>query len=186
MHTPSPSHSPTDLYVFRSRRQGLADSSFSPCRHPAATPSRRPLVTRQDSSPVLMLTPSPLRRRTNDDDGHDYAMQLDLDDFSGATEFSTPYHPPTKSFATQNGHFKVPAIPPLYKGQPRPPADDDDGLFLRADIGHTSLPLRTPERHPFDTGLLSNSVANSNYSHAPKRKVCVQLTSYALLTLTRF
>lgn len=164
IHTPS--HSPTtDFFAFRSPSR-IANSSFtlSPCRQASATPPRK--------QPVLMLTPSPLRRRLDFDQDCDAAMQLDFDDFSSATGFSTPFHSPAIAASSPRGRYKAPAPPPYFHQPPSLPSDDEEGLFLRSNTGHTSLPLRTPERPTFDPIQLPNSVSNPIFSHAPKRKVC--------------
>ncbi|KAH8119125.1 hypothetical protein DFH11DRAFT_1539989 [Phellopilus nigrolimitatus] len=148
IHTPS--HSPTtDFFAFRSPSR-IANSSFtlSPCRQASATPPRK--------QPVLMLTPSPLRRRLDFDQDCDAAMQLDFDDFSSATGFSTPFHSPAIAASSPRGRYKAPAPPPYFHQPPSLPSDDEEGLFLRSNTGHTSLP---------------NSVSNPIFSHAPKRKI---------------
>ena len=182
MHSPSPTHSPTDFLACRSRRPDVADSSFTPFRQTTSTP-RKSFVAARHGSPVLLLTtPSPLRRRLDRDENDDCNMDLDFDDFSGATGFSTPYRPRRSSRTLENDQFKVPEPPHSYHRSYKPPIDDDDeGMFLRSDIGHKSLPLRTPERHPFDISLLGNTVANPNFSCAPKRKVSVINVIYYVL-----
>ncbi|KAI5123074.1 hypothetical protein M0805_000508 [Coniferiporia weirii] len=167
IHTPSRSPSTSDPYAFRSCRQTNPSSSFtnslSPRRQASATPPRK--------QPVLMLTPSPLRRRLDRDDDFDAAMQLDFDDFSAATGFSTPFHPATRRTSTQQARFRVPDDPPKFHRPPKPLPDDEEGLFLRSNVGHTSLPLCTPTRQSFDLADIPNSVSNPNFSHAPKRKI---------------
>ncbi|THH09118.1 hypothetical protein EW145_g2227 [Phellinidium pouzarii] len=168
VHTPSRSPSKSDLFAFRSYRQTNPDSSFtnslSPSRQASATPPRR--------QPVLMLTPSPLRRRLDfNDDDLDAAMQLDFDDFSAATGFSTPFHPSTRQASVQQPRFRTQNNPPTFRRPPKPPLDDDEGLFLRSNVGHTSLPLRTPDRLSFDLTDLADSGSNLSFSHAPKRKI---------------
>ena len=173
MHSPSP----TEYLSFRARMPDTMDSPFTPFRPTAtATPARRPLVAAKPSSPVLLLTtPSPFRRRINNtNNGAHCDMQLDFDDeFEGATGFSTPYRQRKPVDSEKKGLFKLPEKQHSFRRPPRPPPDDDDeGLFLRSDVGHTSLPLQTPVRHPYDEGMLSTSAADPTFSHAPKRKVC--------------
>lgn len=175
MSTTVHSPSPTDYLSFRSRIPDATDSPFTPFRPTATATPRKPLVTAGHSSPVLLLTtPSPFRRRIDSGiSGEDYDMQLDFDDFAGATGFSTPYRPRKSTNAQKNDRFKLSENPHSFRRPPKPPPDDDDdGLFLRSNVGHTSLPLRTPVRHPFEVGMLSTSAVDPNFSHAPKRKVC--------------
>ncbi len=139
-HSPSLSHSSTDFNAFRSHRIDPADSSFSPSQGPAATPARkRDYIASRHNSPVLMLTPSPLRKRT-DLGIEDSPMQIDLDEFSNATLFSTPYKAPMRPFAMQRN---VASKLGQQKGKSRAKMsnDDDDGLFLAPHAGPHSLPL---------------------------------------------
>ena len=178
MHTPSPSRHTSDYLTYRPCRADVADSSFSPGCQPSATPTRKPIVTSRYDSPILMLTPSPLRRNKEAKFSQDLALPMDLDDFSSATVFSTPYHQPASlSTAPSQRRLDVSNKPPSFRRRSDPFPDDEEGLFLRSGVGHTSLPLQTPERHPFDIGLQSNSVSKGNFSHAPKRKVSSRTSS---------
>lgn len=184
LHAPSPSLSSTDFTAFRSQAFDPADSSFSPSALQAATPARKHhhYIASRHNSPVLMLTPSPLRRRT-DLGVDDSPMQIDLDDFSNATVFSTPYRAPLRPFAMQRNVTSKRG----GKCSAKVSNEDDDGLFLAPLAGHTSLPLVTPERHSVDFASTANSVfAQRVASNAPKRKV--SSTSYSLgsYCLTKF
>lgn len=98
-------------------------------------------------------------------------MQIDLDEFSNATLFSTPYKAPMRPFAMQRN---VASKLGQQKGKSRAKMsnDDDDGLFLAPHAGHTSLPLVTPERHSIEFAAAANSVFPQRVaSNAPKRKV---------------
>ncbi|KAL5523712.1 hypothetical protein ACEPAG_7885 [Sanghuangporus baumii] len=170
IHTPC--HSPQssqDFLSFHTCLQDMRDSSFSyplsPSQRPPATPSR---------PQPLMFTPSPLRRRRDVDFDFDSAMQLDFDGFSAATGISTPCHQrnlkkfiPSPRVSCSKPEDDLPAFfRPLD-----PPVDEDEGSFLRSNLGHTSLPLHTPERSAFDIVRAPFSAATANFPHAPKRKI---------------
>ncbi|OCB88390.1 hypothetical protein A7U60_g4431 [Sanghuangporus baumii] len=147
----------------------MHDSSFSyplsPSHRPSATPSR---------PQPLPFTPSPLRRRRDVDFDFDSAMQLDFDDFSAATGISTPCHQRNlKKFipSPRVSRSKPEDDLPAFFRPPDPPVEEDEGSFLRSNIGYTSLPLRTPERSAFDIVRAPFSAAKVNFPHAPKRKI---------------
>lgn len=169
VHTPSHSPSGSDFFAFRHRPQNMHDSHFvaghSPCRQFSATPPRK--------QPYLLLTPSPLRRRTDCNLDFDSAMQLDFDDFSSAAGFSTPFHSkPNRVSSPKNRHRPRPLLDqPMSKRNQNILPEDDEGLFLRSSTGHTSLPLWSPDRLLFDHVEGPKTISKINFSHAPKRKV---------------
>ncbi|EJD02900.1 uncharacterized protein FOMMEDRAFT_20109 [Fomitiporia mediterranea MF3/22] len=167
----SPCHSPTssqDFLSFHSCLTDMRDSSFpsplSPCHRPSATPPR---------NQPLLLSPSPLRRRVDNEFDFDSAMQLDFDDFSAATGVSTPFRRKSRfTSSPRRPHLRSEdKLPPFFRPPDSHVEDDEEGSFLRSNAGHTSLPLRTPQRLPLESIPVPNSVSSPNFSHAPKRKI---------------
>ena len=169
LHTPSHSPQASDFFVRRPLRPMSAESSFSlgfsPSPRASATPSRKP------SAP--MHSPSPLKKHL-DFNSLDAAMQLDFDDFSATAAFSTPFRPNAKRAPERQPRFHAPHDPFDLSRRPKPPPDDEE-TFFGSNAGHTSLPLRTPERSPLELPEVARSFCHHpSPSHPPKRKVSRQ------------
>jgi hypothetical protein len=161
-HSPSHVHSPSDYVAFRSRRID-PDSSFSPCRATSRTPPRRPFIA-QDS-PLLMLTPSPLRRRADASN----IRARHMDPFDHATDFSTPFNQDTFFTSSPNAparHGRSEQSPSRKANGPT--RDEGEGSFLLDD---------TPARAPLIMSHAINAPSVVSPTHAPKRKVCVCISS---------
>ena len=165
-HTPSHIRSPTDYVAFRSRKLDQ-DASFSPRRATSQTPPRRPFIT--NDSPLLMLTPSPLRRRPERNDRYDMPMNLDFSKFAHATDFDTPFHKDSFFTSSPNASRRSDQQSPCKRKGPT--RDEGEGSFLLED-----MPPRIP--------LFPSHVANSpivSPTNATKRKVVLVTLSVDII-----